>query len=115
MFEIKKTFEIAGSHWLSLPYESSCCREHGHNWTITVYCRATDEQVKNNNGMVIDFAHIKKNIHDVLDHSCLNEIEGIHNPTAENIAFWIFMRIEHCFKVDVQESTGNSASYIAEE
>jgi 6-pyruvoyltetrahydropterin/6-carboxytetrahydropterin synthase len=146
MFEIKKTFEIAGSHCLNLPYESKCNNLHGHNWLITVRCRASDEDVDKNNGMVVDFTHIKKKIHDVLDHTCMSRIscphcrkiveEGIEGigweklyddesgavfkerkhlrPTAENIARWIAMRIEHCYRVDVQESTGNTASYIEE-
>ena len=28
-----------------------------------------------------------------LDHHCLNEIEGLENPTAENIAAWIWHRL----------------------
>ena len=29
-----------------------------------------------------------------LDHHCLNEIDGLANPTAENIAVWIFARMK---------------------
>jgi 6-pyruvoyltetrahydropterin/6-carboxytetrahydropterin synthase len=29
-----------------------------------------------------------------LDHHCLNEIEGLDNPTAEHIASWIWVRIK---------------------
>ena len=29
-----------------------------------------------------------------LDHNLLNDIEGLDNPTAENIALWIWWRIQ---------------------
>ena len=31
MYEIKKTFEIAAAHRLSLDYDSKCTNLHGHN------------------------------------------------------------------------------------
>lgn len=111
-FTIQKTFEIAGSHCLDLPYESKCKNPHGHNWVITVYCSATLEEVEANNGMVVDFTAIKHLVHDMLDHRHLNDILPF-NPTAENIAKWICERVPHCDRVDVQESSGNIASYIA--
>jgi len=125
MFTIKKTFEFAGAHKLNLPYESKCQNLHGHGWWVTVHCRAEDEAVDKNNGMVVDFTEIKKAIHDVLDHTCLTNIYcqqcGNHvvqgslpeiNPTAENIARWICHQIPTCYKVKVQESSGNIATYI---
>lgn len=60
--------------------------------------------------MVIDFAHIKEQIHGRLDHANLNEVLDF-NPTAENIAKWIVDTVPHCFKAEVQESTGNLAIY----
>ena len=36
VYSIKKTFEVAGSHKLTLSYESKCQNLHGHNWIITV-------------------------------------------------------------------------------
>ena len=49
-------------------------------------------------------------ITDALDHKCLNDVLPV-NPTAENMARWICDRIDNCFRVDVQESEGNTASY----
>ena len=60
--------------------------------------------------MVVDFTHIKKQISDKLDHNDLNKVLTF-NPTAENIAKWICEQIVGCYRVDVQESEGNIASY----
>lgn len=108
MFIVKKQMEIAGSHKLNLSYESKCQNLHGHNWGITIWCKSEE---LNDDGMVIDFTHIKKRVHDKLDHQNLNEIFDF-NPTAENIARWICNQVPHCFKVLVQESNGNQAIYV---
>ncbi|MDE5837658.1 MAG: 6-carboxytetrahydropterin synthase [Paramuribaculum sp.] len=111
MYIVKKQMEIAGCHRLYLPYESACTRLHGHNWIVTVHCKAKE---LNSEGMVIDFKHIKDTIHDYLDHGNFNELLPF-NPTAENIAKWICDQIPCCFQVDVEESTSNIATYIKDE
>jgi len=120
MYRIEKRMEIAGAHRLDLPYKSKCSNTHGHNFVIVVYCQADE---LNQNGMVVDFTEIKKRIHDRLDHKFLNDLKGIGwddiddkvvelNPTAENVAKWICDQIDSCYKVTVQESEGNIATYI---
>ena len=125
VFKVKKTMEVAVSHKLDLPYESKCQNDHGHNLLITVYC-STHEL--NESGMVVDFTEIKRIVHGQLDHHCLNDIEGVgfeysrdlaplrilRNPTAERLAEWIYMQVPNCYRVDVQESTGNIATYEEE-
>ena len=110
MYYLTKTIEIAGAHRLALDYESKCTGLHGHNWTITVHCRARE---LDRNGMIIDFAEIKRRIADPLDHKVLNDVLPC-NPTAENLARWCCEQIESCYRVDVQESMGNIASYERE-
>lgn len=107
MYTVIKRMEVSASHALRLSYRSKCENLHGHNWIITVYCRS---EVLNADGMVVDFSHIKQQIHDRLDHKHLNDVVPF-NPTAENIARWVCEHVEHCFKVEVRESEGNVAVY----
>lgn len=107
MYYVKKRLEISASHALNLSYVSKCGNLHGHNWIVSVFCRA--EQL-NADGMVTDFSHIKQLIADRLDHRNLNEVLPF-NPTAENIARWICDNVPNCYRVEVQESEGNMAAY----
>lgn len=102
--------EVAGSHTLALDYPSKCSRVHGHNWIITVHCRAS---TLNKNGMVVDFSDIKRLIHDRLDHKHLNDVLEF-NPTAENIAKWVVDTVPNCYRAEVQESEGNRAIFERE-
>lgn len=107
MYTVKKRMEIAGAHRLNLNYESKCANLHGHNWIVTVWCKS---QTLDANGMVIDFTHIKREVQEKLDHKFLNDVVPF-NPTAENIAKWVCEQIPHCYRVSVQESEGNVATY----
>ena len=110
MFIVKKRMEIAGAHRLNLNYESKCANLHGHNWIVTVWCKS---QTLDANGMVIDFTHIKREVQEKLDHKFLNDVVPF-NPTAENIAKWVCEQIPNCYRVSVQESEGNIATYERE-
>lgn len=111
MYYVSKRMEIAGAHKLKLDYVSKCQNLHGHNWIITVHCKSKELDV---NGMVVDFTHIKKMVHDKLDHQFINEVVDF-NPTAENMAKWICDQVPNCYRVDVQESEGNIATYEVSE
>src|SRR3712207_4471070 len=71
MYYIEKSFEISASHHLTLSYQSKCTQVHGHNWHVTVYCKARE---LNQDGMVADFGHIKAKVHGLLDHADLNKV-----------------------------------------
>ena len=107
MYTVIKRIEVSAAHSLRLSYSSKCENLHGHNWIITVYCHSKE---LNADGMVVDFSLIKDIVVSRLDHSNLNDVLDV-NPTAENIARWVYERVPNCFKVEVCESESNKAIY----
>lgn len=93
--EIFKIFRFEAAHFLpNLPASHKCRRMHGHSFRVNVYVSgAVEEQA----GWVMDFADLKehfKPLEEQLDHRLLNEIEGLENPTSENLARWIWRRLK---------------------
>lgn len=92
--DIYKEFTIEAAHRLPhVPVGHKCARLHGHSFRITIHVRG---QVDPAQGWVVDFGDIKEAfapIHDALDHQFLNEIEGLENPTSENLCRWIWQRL----------------------
>jgi 6-pyruvoyltetrahydropterin/6-carboxytetrahydropterin synthase len=92
--EIFKQFTLEAAHRLPhVPQGHKCGRLHGHSFRVEIHVKG---DVDRRTGWVIDYADIKeafKPFEAQLDHSFLNEIEGLENPTSENIARWIWRRI----------------------
>ncbi len=93
--EIFKEFSFDAAHRLpEVPPTHKCARLHGHTYYVTIFVQGPVEE---QSGWVMDFSEIKtafKPILEQLDHYYLNEIEGLENPTAENIARWIWQRLK---------------------
>ena len=106
MYYLKKKLSFAAAHKLELDYDSPCKNLHGHEWNVTVYCKAFGLDA---NGMIIDFKKIKKIVNQ-LDHKYINDIVDF-NPTAENLAKWLCDQIPFCYKIDLEESANNLATY----
>jgi hypothetical protein len=72
-------------------------------------------------GWVIDYGDIKEAfapIHDALDHRYLNEVEGLENPTSENLCCWIWNRLQQTLpglsQVVVHETCTSGCIYDGE-
>jgi 6-pyruvoyltetrahydropterin/6-carboxytetrahydropterin synthase len=93
--DIFKRFTIEAAHRLpNLPPEHKCTRLHGHSFRIEIHVSGPVTQPQ---GWVQDFGDIAaafRPIYDQLDHYYLNEIEGLENPTSENLARWIWKRLK---------------------
>lgn len=93
--EIYKAFTIEAAHRLpNLPDDHKCSRLHGHSFTIEVHVSG---EVDDNTGWVMDFADISeafKPLFEQLDHHYLNDIVGLENPTSENLAKWVWQKLE---------------------
>ena len=93
--ELTKQFRFESAHRLpNTPEGHKCRRLHGHSFRVTVEVKGeVDEEA----GWLIDYADIKaawKPLGERLDHYFLNEIEGLENPTSENLARWIWKRLK---------------------
>ena len=117
--QIFKVFQFEAAHLLpNLPDGHKCRRLHGHSFRVEIH---VDAPVDPNLGWVIDFADIKaafKPILKQLDHYYLNEIEGLENPTSENLARWIWQKLKPSLpilsKVVTQETCTTGAVYCGE-
>jgi 6-pyruvoyltetrahydropterin/6-carboxytetrahydropterin synthase len=93
--DIFKQFTFEAAHRLpNAPSGHKCRRLHGHSFRVEVRVRGP---VGNPSGWVIDFADLKaafEPLYDQLDHNYLNEIEGLSNPTSENLARWIWYHLQ---------------------
>lgn len=93
--EIFKEFTFEAAHRLpSVPPGHKCARLHGHSFRVEVHVRGSVDPAS---GWVTDFACIQQAfqpLHECLDHRYLNEVEGLANPTSENLARWIWERLQ---------------------
>jgi 6-pyruvoyltetrahydropterin/6-carboxytetrahydropterin synthase len=91
MFELTVKTEFSAAHFLR-KYKGPCANLHGHNYKVALTVMGGK---LNETGFVADFVDLKKHMSTVvdrLDHTCLNDLEHFkdNNPTAENIAKYIF-------------------------
>jgi len=114
--EIFKEFRFEAAHRLpNVPEGHKCSRLHGHSFKVVIrVCGPVNEP----EGWVQDFGDIKaafQPLLDHLDHNYLNEIQGLKNPTSENIAVWIWKRLELSLpllhEVEVRETCTTGCSY----
>lgn len=95
MIEIFFESRFEAAHVLpNVPEGHPCGRMHGHSYRVTLYLRGDLDPQQ---GWICDYADVHaafEPLRQQLDHHCLNEIEGLENPTAELIAQWIFDRLK---------------------
>ncbi len=93
--KIVQAFRFEAAHLLpNVPPTHRCHNMHGHSYRVEL---KLDGPVDAHTGFVADFFDLEaafKPYLDKLDHHCLNEIAGLENPTAENIAVWIWERVK---------------------
>lgn len=114
--EIWREFSFEAAHLLpNVPPGHKCGRMHGHSFRVEVHVRGA---VGAQSGWVMDFADVKaafRPLHEQLDHRCLNEIDGLENPTSEELARWIWHRLRPALpglsRVVVRETCTAGCSY----
>jgi len=114
--EISRVYTFEAAHSLpKLPPTHKCHRLHGHSFRVVVHIAGPVDEAL---GWVEDYWVVDtafKPLHDILDHSHLNEIDGLDNPTSENIARWIWVRLQKTLPglscVMVQETPDTGCAY----
>lgn len=114
--KISQAFRFEAAHWLpNVPETHRCRRLHGHSYRVEVQLEGPVDPLT---GFVVDFFDVEQGFADIvgaLDHRCLNEVEGLGNPTAEIIAHWIWGRLKprlrHISAVRVYETADCWAEY----
>lgn len=92
--ELFTEFRFEAAHRLpNVPEGHKCARLHGHSFRAEVHVAGpVDPQT----GWVMDFADIRAAcvpLREALDHRYLNDVDGLANPTSENLAIWIWDRL----------------------
>ena len=93
IYEVEKDFGFEAAHWFGGSGEEAHRRIHGHSFEGTVRIVGDPEDAT---GWIRDLWKIDTIIKEetsVLDHSVLNEIEGLEHPAMEQIARWVFERL----------------------
>lgn len=96
MFSLKFGSHFDGAHYLA-NYVGKCSRVHGHRWQVE---GQVSGETLSANGLLVDFSDLKawlKECCDQFDHYLINDLEGFQegqlNPTAENLAFYIYRQL----------------------
>lgn len=116
--ELSKEFRFEAAH--RLPFVSpghKCGRLHGHSFRVKITVRGSVDPLK---GWIVDYDNISNAFEPLfqsLDHNYLNDVEGLENPTAENLASWIFQRLKingaHIHSVKIKETCTSECTVYA--
>ncbi len=115
-----KDFSFEAAHRLpNVPTDHKCARLHGHSFQVRV---SVDGPVGERTGWVMDFAELKaafRPVYGQLDHRYLNEIDGLENPTSENLARWIWRELSSNLaglsEIEVRETCTTGCIYRGED
>ena len=114
--ELTKTYHFEAAHALTRAPEGHRCRHiHGHTYQVDVTLRGpVDPDV----GWLMDYGDITaavKPVIELLDHQFLNEVEGLSQPTSENLCAWLWDHISrstpHLWEICVRETPTSRCRY----
>ena len=137
MYQLTTEHSFDSAHFLA-GYDGKCGNLHGHRWRVLLTVQSeTLREDRQQKGMCVDFAELKKDLRtelDALDHVLIIEqgslrestmkalqeekfqvVEMPFRPTAENFARYFYelftLKGYPVAKVEVYETPNNSATY----
>ena len=116
---IYKEFKFDSAHWLPhVSPEHKCANMHGHTYMVEIH---VEDELDPKLGWVLDYNDLRKHVEPLinqLDHMVLNEIDGLENPTAENMALWLWDKLKPALsqlaQVVVKENPTNVCIYAGD-
>ncbi len=94
MAHVWRKFRFEAAHQLpNVAPGHPCGRMHGHGFEVIIHA----EQKLEGREMGVDFdrlGEIWQPLHGMLHNRCLNDIDGLENPTSEMLAVWLWERIK---------------------
>jgi 6-pyruvoyltetrahydropterin/6-carboxytetrahydropterin synthase len=93
---IYKEFTFEAAHFLpSAPPGHPNARVHGHSFRVRV---TIDGEPDDKTGVIMHLDDVEAalaDVHEALDHRMLNEVEGLSQPTLEQISTWLWDRLHN--------------------
>ena len=116
---IYKEFKFDAAHRLPMVEEGHKCGNlHGHTFVLEVHLEG---EVDASKGWILDFNVLCDAVNpiiDQLDHTVLNEVEGLENPTSENLVVWFWNhlkpQIPQLAQIVIKESPTSGCVYVGE-
>lgn len=94
---LRKLVRFEAAHHLP-HHDGKCARVHGHSWRVAIEVRGRSlHKTGPKTGMLIDYADLSDAMAPILakclDHHDLNQTTGLHDPTSEALARWLYDRL----------------------
>lgn len=116
---IYKEFKFDAAHCLTQVEKGHKCGNlHGHTFILEVHLEG---EIDPDRGWILDFNVLREAVDpiiDRLDHSVLNDIEEIGNPTSENLCVWFWKQLKpklpQLCQVVIKENASCGCVYVGD-
>lgn len=113
---IYRSFKFDAAHFLPhVPERHECGKMHGHVYTLKVFISG---EIDPETFLLRDFDELRTVVSsatNILDHQVLNDVDGLEDPTCENILIWLWDRIRPSLpdlvKLELNETPTSGAIY----
>ena len=113
--DVFREFTFEAAHRLPyVPEGHKCARLHGHSFRVEVHVQGDVDPATGHGHRLRRHQGGLRAAADQLDHYFLNEVDGLDNPTSENLARWIWDRLAAVLalaEVVVRETCTSGVAY----